>query len=69
MLCNYCSYQSIKRNKKKDERISKLYEHGGVSIFVHPKDVRGSARFEKDSEGDRIYFKAWFMKLPDSCAC
>jgi len=67
--CNYCNLQRIrKRAKAAGEKVSKRInrKHGGVDIYTYPKTVtlrelRGARREQ--------YFRAWYMELPDKCAC
>jgi hypothetical protein len=80
MQCNFCTYQSIKRDAKKNgsrvvKRYAVAYQLGGVNIYVVPKGVevpkviKGCDVTYKGDAFHRKYFRAWFMELPDHCAC
>jgi len=58
----------IKKSRKKGERILKIETSrdgevsllGGITVYLKPTGVK------LDTEK---HFQAWFMELPDSCAC
>ena len=72
--CNYCHYRGILSNAKiKCLSVTCLRDQdwglGGLNIYVHPpeiviKDLPGGADGEREK-----YRMAWFMYLPDHCAC
>ena len=65
LTCNYCTMQNIKERAKKDNskiitRDNAGFALGGVNVYIVPK----GKRFDKDK-----HLVAWFMELPERCAC
>lgn len=67
--CNRCRYESYKRAAQKIGAAVHVFPCGlshltdGVDLFVVP---RGQT-LDRDREGP--HWKAWFLELPDTCAC
>jgi hypothetical protein len=72
--CNYCDLRSIKRRAKEGGLLVTVLRDadwgmGGVNIYVHPQGVNVK-ELQGGEDGERSkYRQAWFMSLPDSCAC
>lgn len=66
--CNYCTFQRIKKRAKKEGKKVTIRKAsgplGGVDIFVHPTGIKPEGFLSRAE-----YFEAWFMELPDKCAC
>lgn len=76
--CNYCRLAGIRERAKRNRqhvttvRLASIKRDfpGNVEVFVHPRSVNpADAEKTLDSGGDRLYFAAWFAKLPDECRC
>lgn len=69
--CNFCTMRDIKRRAKKmgmkvTTNACTRHSLGGVDVYRHPKDEKPDTSLLPD---DNPYFVAWFMRLPDKCAC
>ncbi len=70
--CNYCSLQGVKqRAKEKNLKVTVLTDGwggslGGLSVYVHPKEIKIPKLSIKEREK---YFSRWLMELSDRCAC
>ena len=72
--CNYCRMKRIERSVKDGEKIVKVSDMGGVSIFVVPnsistEDVRSWKREPDGCNNRQKYFVSWLMELPGHCCC
>ena len=71
--CNYCTMQQIKRdaklNYKKVITRDGTGQLGGTDVFVVPQNTSVPEKIVNDNVFSTKYFVAWFMKLPDHCAC
>lgn len=72
--CNYCDMKFIKARALRDNlKVTVLHDAtwgmGGVNVYVHPADVDIKS-MPGGEDGERSkYRKAWFMSLPQACAC
>lgn len=69
-LCNYCEFEKLKRLASQNSLvITKHYRDnklGGVDVYVHPRGIDIN-KIEENKKED--YFVAWYMELPNKCAC
>ncbi len=75
--CNRCQLKAIKaiaaREGKAVTIVPAHWGMGGVDVFVHHRDI--SSKFIRERcmvSGSLLrvkYFKAWLMKVGDSCEC
>lgn len=74
-LCNLCLYQNIvtrARRSKKTVTLMPATLSVGVNVFVHPVDVDITQLEGIETPGSEnrvLYFAAWFMEIPEECAC
>jgi len=71
--CNFCTMQWIKEtaanvNKSVITRAG-TGELKGTEVYVVPSGTVIPETIVHDDAFSKKYFVAWFMKLPDSCAC
>lgn len=72
-ICNYCNMQWIKKtaanvNKSVITREG-TGELAGTNVYVVPSGTVIPEKIISDDEFTKKYWVAWFMKLPDHCAC
>lgn len=81
-MCNYCNYQSLKRQAKKCNmvirQLAATWGMGGSELFMVPKSItlKEIQTWEGPSDdlpdGDknyRKYSKGWMMEIPQRCVC
>lgn len=71
-ICNKCSLDTIKREMKPGEMITIINsggELGGKDVFVHPEDVFIEKKAKETDHPQHMYWRCWFMEIPEKCLC
>ena len=72
-ICNFCNMQWIKKSATVENKsvITRTGSEqlGGTNVYVVPSGTVIPEKIISDDEFSKKYFVAWFMKLPDHCAC
>jgi hypothetical protein len=66
--CNFCKLQQRKRRAKESGLTVSLVlsKSGGVDVYEHPTGIEMQGLTHEEREP---YWKAWYMKLSNRCAC
>ena len=74
--CNRCTLESIKYHAREDKKKVVVVQNtkwgmSGLNVYVVPTHFERDdvLKWKEDSKEHKKYFVAWFMELPDHCAC